>query len=350
MSTPADRDQSTANGIRHDVVGDRASDTPRVGEPGGGQGLERLRRALLDRGASTQEIAEILARRRGLGALSAWRHALGLTRGEVAARYNAVVARNPERGRTVSVFDRGPMTAELLAVIEADGNEGRGFLSRKEAAVFAEIFQTDPETLRYVDAQAGEMMNVANEGELSLRPGEHLVSIYTTADDGTPLQDAVVDLLETCGLEADLWDIVFRGSWFRRFRARAQDHAVADKLADLAGKLERAAELKYIDTPRSESDVREANAVAQLLQHTAADEEVVICLSSVLFVRTQGTVVVKVLSENEIRALKQHPHLLKAPAEILDSLARLQKPAPLAPGPNELTATLPPGQANRPTG
>ncbi|UKD58603.1 hypothetical protein L3Q65_18370 [Amycolatopsis sp. FU40] len=340
------------NNIRHDIVDDQATRSPCVDQPGGSvgeEGFERLRRAMLDNGASTRETAEALGRRRGLGPLSAWRHALGLTRDEVATRYNAAVVSNRRLSDTATALDPRPMTAELVVELEAEGNDGRGFITAEEAEAFAKVFQADPTTLQNGDAWVISLNVKTVDAGLPLLPGESVISIYTTADDGTLLQEAVVELLEACGLEAELWDRVHRGSWFRRFRARSQARAAADKLADLASKLERAAELKYIDTPRSESDVREANAVAQLLQHTGADEEIVICLSSVLFVKTRGTIVVKVLNENEIRVLKQYPRLLKSPGEILDGLARHQSPAPTASEPGALTPTLPSGRADRPT-
>ncbi|MET9265235.1 hypothetical protein [Amycolatopsis sp. NPDC004079] len=113
MTTPADGGQNTADNIRHDIVNGQAAGSPRVGQPrgtAGGQDLENLRRAMLDNGASTQEIAETLGRRRGLGLLSAWRHALGLTRDEVATRYNAEVCPWP-----VNTPHRRPDKAPLMA-------------------------------------------------------------------------------------------------------------------------------------------------------------------------------------------------------------------------------------------
>ncbi|MET9265238.1 hypothetical protein [Amycolatopsis sp. NPDC004079] len=260
------------------------------------------------------------------------------------------VVRNRQLNETVTALGPRPMTAELIAELETLDDEGWRYITSTQAVAFAKVFQTDPATLLNSGTWLLPRDVRAIDESLPVQPGEHIISMYTTANDGTPLQEAVVELLEAIGLEAELWDRVHRGSWFRRFRTRAQDRAVADKLTDLASKLERAAELKYIDTPRSESDVREANAVAQLLQQTGADEEVVICLSSVLFVRTRGRVVVKVLTEDEIRVLKEYPSLLMAPADILNGLARFQIQPRTASEQAALRPTSPSGQANRTTG
>jgi transcriptional regulator with XRE-family HTH domain len=276
---------------------------------------DKLRGRMLDDGASVDQIAMEMALRWGFRPLRAWRHAHGLTQDEVAARYNEV---RGERGRL--------MTGKVVSDLEVWPDGGRR-PSIEDLAVFAEVYGADPgadpERLLF-DASVGKSAQL-DSGGLRLGPDEHDVSIYTTADNGTALQDAVLEILDVCGFEIEVWGTPERGSWFRRLRVRSVDGRAVEKLAELAGKLERAAELKFIDTPRSESDVREANAVAQLLQNTSSDQEVVILLSSVLFVRTGGTVVVKVLTEDEIRTFRDFPHLLKSPAEILNALTLLRQ-------------------------
>ncbi|MGO1052728.1 hypothetical protein [Crossiella sp. CA198] len=157
------------------------------------------------------------------------------------------------------------------------------------------------------------------------------VTVYTSDNVGEPLRDAVVELLQVAGFAVVGKDTPVRGSWFQRLRVRGDAKAV-DKLGELAGKLERAAELKYIATPRSENDEREANAIAKLAEAMKDVDEVVIRTSSVLFVKTAGCVMSIVLSEEQIRCLDRNPQLMQAPAKVLDALAELVRgePVPLA--------------------
>ncbi|TDV56247.1 hypothetical protein [Actinophytocola oryzae] len=147
------------------------------------------------------------------------------------------------------------------------------------------------------------------------------VSVYTAADDGEALRDAVVAVLEVCGFDVEEAEEPQRGSWFQRLFASRGESAAVDKLVDVLHKVERAAELKHIAAPRSESDEREANAVARLAEALGDHDEVVVHLSSVLFVKSGGRVVARVLTEDEIRLLATRPELLRGPAEILDALA-----------------------------
>jgi pSer/pThr/pTyr-binding forkhead associated (FHA) protein len=151
------------------------------------------------------------------------------------------------------------------------------------------------------------------------------VTIYTSSDDGELLQDATVGLLDVCGFDIAAYGEIQRGSWFRQLRIRSRDSGAVDKLAELLGKVERAAELKYINTPRSENDEREANAIARLAEAMENVDEIVIRTSSILFVKTGGQMLAWVLSEEEIRILDRNPHLMKSPKEILDSLPKLRQ-------------------------
>jgi hypothetical protein len=155
------------------------------------------------------------------------------------------------------------------------------------------------------------------------------VLVYTAADDGEDLRDAVVDVLELCGFEIVLRMEPERGSWSQRLSVFRRDSRAADKLVEVLQKVERAAELKHIAAPRSESDEREANAVARLAEALGGHDEVVVRLSSVLFVKSGGRVVARVLTEDEIRVLDENPQLMRSPTEILEGLPRLRETAGL---------------------
>ncbi len=131
------------------------------------------------------------------------------------------------------------------------------------------LFRGDISAGRQSDSGVKE----AQEADRHDRDGESepghvygFVTIYTSSDDGELLQDAMVGLLDVCGFGIAALGEIQRGSWFRQLRIRSRDSGAVDKLAELLGKVERAAELKYINTPRSENDEREANAIARLAQ------------------------------------------------------------------------------------
>lgn len=150
------------------------------------------------------------------------------------------------------------------------------------------------------------------------------VTIYSSSDAGEHLRDALLDVLNICGFDfvAATYPVV--GSWFQRLFVRERDSTAGKRLEHLAGRLERAAELKYINTPRSETDEREANAIARLAEAMATMDEVIIRTSSVLFIKTGGRVLSWVLTEDEITVLNDNPQLMKSPLAILDALPRIK--------------------------
>ncbi|TCO62555.1 DUF6879 family protein [Actinocrispum wychmicini] len=150
------------------------------------------------------------------------------------------------------------------------------------------------------------------------------VTVYTSADDGEPLRDAVVELLDVAGFDVHELSEPARGSWFQRLSVRRRDSRAMEKLSALAGKVERAAELKYIDAPRSETDEREAKAIAKLADAMAGVDEVVIRTSHVLFVKTSGRLVSWVLTENEIRMLHENPQFMRSPHDLMAALDKVR--------------------------
>lgn len=151
------------------------------------------------------------------------------------------------------------------------------------------------------------------------------VSIYTSSNNGEQVRDAVLGILEVSGYERVVENAPVSGSWFQRIFVRRTDASAADKLAELMGKTERAAELKYISTPRAHNDEREAAAIARLAEAMRDIEEVAIRTSSVIFLKTQGRVLSWTLTENEIKVLDARRDLMKSPRDIIDALPHLRE-------------------------
>jgi hypothetical protein len=198
-------------------------------------------------------------------------------------------------------------------------------------------------------AVAARMLAPIRQEQAVDRAGAALqdVTIYTSSDDGERLQDALLEVLELCGFELASQEEPQRGSWFRRLHVRSHDAHAKDKLNQLAGKVERAAELRYINAPRSASDEREANAIGRLADAMSTMDEVVIRTSSLIFIKTNGRVVSWVLTEEEIRVLNDNPQLMKSPLQLLDALHQFQQQTTeirgeLPSDPAKTSATSPP--------
>jgi hypothetical protein len=65
-------------------------------------------------------------------------------------------------------------------------------------------------------------------------------------------------------------------------------------------------------------------AIARLAEAMQSRDEVLVRLSSVIFIKTGGCVFASVLTEAQIRLINDNPHLMRAPAAMMDALARLQ--------------------------
>jgi hypothetical protein len=151
------------------------------------------------------------------------------------------------------------------------------------------------------------------------------VAIYTSSNNGERVRDAVVEILEASGFERVVEGVPVSGSWFQRIFVRRTDASAVDKLAELMGKVERAAELKYIATPRAHNDEREATAISHLAEAMHDIDEVAIRTSSLIFLKTQGRVLSWVLTEDEIRILDARRDLMKSPRDIIDALPHLRE-------------------------
>jgi hypothetical protein len=151
------------------------------------------------------------------------------------------------------------------------------------------------------------------------QPADDTGSVYISADDPGPILDALAELGEVYGFTALHLGEPEIGSWFQRLGLAFRPGA-REKLADLAAKAERAAELHAILQVRSQNDEREANAVGRLIEALGGTETAVIQISSIIVVKVDGVIVSKVLTEEQVKHLSHNPDLLKDPRAVLDAL------------------------------
>lgn len=158
--------------------------------------------------------------------------------------------------------------------------------------------------------------------------GEISVAVYIDSDDDKKTQRLVRrvdDLVQAMGYDGPIDVEVERGSLFRRSKAKAQQLLVSDEMRTRLVKVERALELAALDLKQAQVDQGEAEAVALLLAEVRDVPRVCIRAGSVLlakFTTNQGpVVVVRTLSQLEIRALERFPEIQKNPERMLEALA-----------------------------
>ncbi|WP_410659573.1 hypothetical protein [Amycolatopsis sp. lyj-112] len=146
------------------------------------------------------------------------------------------------------------------------------------------------------------------------------VSVYTAADEGTALKDAVVRVLREFGLEVAVEEPPVRGSWWQRFWARSREVADSEPVRDRLAKLERALELEALGKRQAEIDKAKAEAVAALHAVVKEQENAVVRLGSIVMIKKAGDLVVFTVSEMQAAVMEKHSELLRDPVAALNFL------------------------------
>ncbi len=146
-------------------------------------------------------------------------------------------------------------------------------------------------------------------------------SVYTSADDGTALKSAVVELLLAFDIAVIVEEPVELSSWFQRFWMRADSESVRERLR----KAEQALELQYLGKARAEIDHAKAQAAAALLQALSTQENAVIRIGSLIAIKAQGDLAVWTVSELEAADMERRSALLRDPLSALEYLRRLRE-------------------------
>ncbi|NUT20445.1 MAG: UTP--glucose-1-phosphate uridylyltransferase [Hamadaea sp.] len=116
-----------------------------------------------------------------------------------------------------------------------------------------------------------------------------------------------------------------RGSVFRRAKARIASWVSSEEVAQRQLQLERAFELQYIDNRQAEVDLKLGQAVAQLIASLHEVPQACMRVSSILLVKYDDgkgpVLVVRSLSQIEMRALDKFPEIQMKPRQALAALA-----------------------------
>ncbi|WP_410634952.1 ATP-binding protein [Amycolatopsis sp. cmx-4-83] len=162
------------------------------------------------------------------------------------------------------------------------------------------------------------------------------ITVFTSGDEGQPVRDALVDLLEIAGFSIVSRDVPEHGSWFQRLFVTKKDPqageelgrivatAVANHLAGTVnGKVVQARDISIRNEPGAGQNEQEANAIARLLDACQVHDEIVLCTSSTVLVKVDGRITCWVPTAEAMRVLRTDPRLMRSPKELLDVLSRL---------------------------
>lgn len=161
------------------------------------------------------------------------------------------------------------------------------------------------------------------------------VSLYLeNAEDKREVQGALLEVLDAFDVEVrDGWPEI-RGSSFRSFLARTRTAMRSPEFLTRLAKIERALDLQALHKVQAEVDAAQGDAVAKLITALGSTPTAMIQIGSVLLMKIDGEVTVRNLTQLELLHLERNPALLRAPAEALHELQRLnsavesrQKPA-----------------------
>jgi hypothetical protein len=167
---------------------------------------------------------------------------------------------------------------------------------------------------------------IARKG--SQLPREISVMVYLDTDDAAATARAVVavdHLVETIGYDGPIRSQVEVGSFVRHSWAKLKSALTSDEIKDLIIKTERALELRYVDSAQADFDNTIADAISKLSIATADIPSACVRAGSILFIKYPGpngpVILIRNLSQREIRALELFPGIQQEPQTVLESLA-----------------------------
>jgi RES domain len=170
------------------------------------------------------------------------------------------------------------------------------------------------------------------EVAITARPPASIpVGVYLDTDDQGKIAQVVkrVDrFVDMLGYDGPIEPVVEKGSFIRNSWAKVKGALTSEDVKNLAAKVERAAELRYLDSSQAEVDGKAASAFSSIVSSLAEIPSACILAGSILLIKyagPQGSVVLsKNLSWRELETLERFPEILQNPQKALESLALAQ--------------------------
>ena len=159
------------------------------------------------------------------------------------------------------------------------------------------------------------------------KPGDEIsVAVFADGNDrqNARLLEAVDELVSVLGYGKQRDVEIEKGSIFRRSKAKAVEALGSKELQDRLVKVERALELEYLDIKQADVDVREAQAVANLIAALKDIPRACQRVGSILLIKYSvddvPVLVSRPLSQLEMRALERYPEIQRVPEKALEAL------------------------------
>jgi hypothetical protein len=173
---------------------------------------------------------------------------------------------------------------------------------------------------------------------VSIEPGanvdqaevEESIAVTAWLDTADPLVartvlDALDKLIVAIGYESPQDEVVRRGSFWRQAQAKVNRAISSDEVKERLIKVERAVELCYLDSKQADVDSKIGETVSQLVSSLEEIPHACIRAGSVLLIKYQDergpVLVMRSLSQLEIRALERYPEIQMRPREALQALS-----------------------------
>jgi hypothetical protein len=166
------------------------------------------------------------------------------------------------------------------------------------------------------------------------------VKVYLSTDDELKAAEVILhvdELVDELGYDGPLDPATYRGSFIRKSWAKVKQSLTSEEVRELLVKAQRATELRYLDGQQADVDNKIADTLGRLLASLSDVPSACIQVGSILIIKHSGpqgpVLMVRSLSQLEIRALEQFPEIQRDPQKALESLALIianrKEPEPL---------------------
>ena len=141
------------------------------------------------------------------------------------------------------------------------------------------------------------------------------------------LTDALSTYLASLGFEVADDFPPERGSWYKRWIARAKSLLTNKETQERLQKLERALQVAILEKPQAEADKLEAEGAAALIQAVAAAPDAICRVGSIVVLKVTGQdgkpkLVVQTLTPTEMIEAEKNKSLLRSPLQLLEMLSK----------------------------
>jgi hypothetical protein len=137
------------------------------------------------------------------------------------------------------------------------------------------------------------------------------------------LERSLEELAESIGLDVIYEGPVEYSSWFRNILTRTKETLTHDEVQLRLGKVERALELKHLDSVQAKADLDLSKAAKNISDILSKVPDGVVCLGSITGIKTAGgSLVIMTLTQEEMLEVAKNPSLKKSPDKLLDLLTR----------------------------